>query len=103
MSQKSRNFVGPKYRAEDDKNLFSEDDVLEPLLPQDRSIGHLLVRCGVFETVGDAFKAGFNKLVPTGWDNYHINDLEITIWNPKMTAQEAIEHLAKNGVNNYGC
>lgn len=87
-----RNIIGPKYDEETDRGMFYDEDVLEPLLPGDRSLGHLLVRLGKFSSVSDAFRNGYNKPIPTGWAQYDIgkgaNRLGLTIWNPSQTREE---------------
>lgn len=89
-----RNIVGPDYRPEFERSMFYDEDIIEPLLPGDRSMGHLLVRLGKFGSVSEAFHNGWNKPIPIGWNQYDIgkgsNRLGLTIWNPSRTAVEEL-------------
>lgn len=99
------NLVGPKYQEETDRGMFYDEDVLEPLLPGDRSLGHLLVRLGKFKAVSEAFRNGWNKPIPTGWHQFDIgsgpNRLSVTIWNPSRTTEEFEKEFGLHPEDNY--
>lgn len=94
-----RNFVGEKYDPNVDRHYFLGGDVIEPLLGSDRSLGHLLVRIGLYSDVPTAFKEGWNRPIPVGWWRRPIGNLDLTIWNPRMTMEEAKEICEKARVN----
>lgn len=84
--------VGPKFDPEFDSKLFEPDQVLVPLVPEDRTMAHLLHRIGKFPSVGQAKRAGWDKPVPTGFTMLSIgrgpNQMDIEIWNPTCTLAE---------------
>jgi hypothetical protein len=86
-----RNFVGPKHDEKYDSLIFSDEPV-EKLEPGDGTIAHLLVRLGKYPSVGQAFRDGWNKRIPTGFSEFHVGKgvkrLSIYIWNPSCTQDE---------------
>lgn len=99
------NLVGRNYQEETDRGMFYDEDVLEPLLPSDRSMGHLLVRLGKFKEVSEAFRNGWNKPISTGWSQFDIGSgpsrLIVTIWNPSKTTEEFEKEFALHPEDNY--
>lgn len=87
MGAKCRNFVSDTYNPDTERGMFFNSDVVEHLLPSDRSLGHLLVRCGVYDSVAAAFKSGNNRPIPTGWFQEPIGmgerRIRLIIWNPR--------------------
>lgn len=92
MDAKCRNFVSDTYNPETERGMFFNSDVIEPLLPSDRSLGHLLVRCGVYDSVAAAFKMGYNKPIPVGWYQNPVGmgerRVRVIIWNPRRKHQD---------------
>ena len=86
------NLVGKKFDPEFDRDLFLDDDELQPLLETDTTMAHLLARLGKFQSVGEAKRNGWDRPVPTGWNEFTIgkgkNRMDIFIWNPTHTMQE---------------
>lgn len=87
------NIVGPKF-DERDSQLFNDDDYLQPLLETDKTMAHLLVRLGKFNSIGEAKRNGWDKPIPSGWNEIIIgknqNRIQIFIWNPDTTLEEYI-------------
>ncbi len=85
-------FVGPKYDEPHDRKLFEAADKLLPLLEEDRSMAHLLVRIGKFPSVKEAKRNGWAVDIPIGWAYYKIGNgkkrVDVYIWNPSCTLAE---------------
>lgn len=92
MDAKCRNFVSESYNPETERGMFFNSDVIEHLQPSDRSLGHLLVRLGVYDSVADAFKARYNKPIPVGWFQQPVGvgerRVRLIIWNPRRKHQD---------------
>ena len=91
------NFVGPKYDEPFDRDLFLDDDVLEQLPEGMTTMAQLLAHIGKFKSIGEAKKNGWDKPIPTGWNEFNIgkgkNRIDIFIWNPTTTLQEFIDQM----------
>lgn len=88
------NVVGPRFDPENDILLFTsieEDqagiipDVIH-LEESDKSMAHLLARIGKFGSVGEARRNGWDKPIPTGWNEFSVgkgkNRVDLFLWNP---------------------
>lgn len=92
--------VGPKFDPSCDHKLFTtvhEDKLgiqpdLIPLEESDKTMAHLLVRIGKFQSVKDAKRNGWDKPIPSGWNHITIgkasNRWDIFLWNPTTTLDE---------------
>ncbi len=78
-------FLGPKNERED-SNLFLGNETFFHIKPTDTTLAHLLFTCGKFPSIKEAKRNGWNKPVPSGWNEYRIgsgrNLMEVVVWNP---------------------
>lgn len=93
------NFVGPKFDAEKQRDLFLDDDVLTPF-EEHETMAHLMVRAGKFPSVSQARKNGWDKPIETNWQGITvgkgINRVDIFIFNPPFTTAE-LEEMFPDG------
>jgi hypothetical protein len=91
------NLVGQKFDPPFDRDLFLDDDEIQPILDTDTTMAHLLARIGKFSSVGEGRRNGWDRPVPTGWNHFIIgkgpNRWDIYIHNPTHTMQEWINEF----------
>ncbi len=79
-------FVGRNTEPSDIPLFFDAVDDLLEIKETETNMAHLLARISKFSSVKDAKRNGWDKPIPTGWNEFvigrGINRIDVHIWNP---------------------
>lgn len=85
-------FAGGKWCDRDFELLLNEDDEINFIDEEDKTIAHLLAKVKRFPSVKDAKRNGWDKPIPSGWSMFTIGRAakrtDLYIWNPSTELDE---------------
>jgi len=85
-------FIGPKFDEQFDRKLFEDNDELIQIQPLWTTMAHLVAHVGIFKSVSEAKKNGWDKPIPSGWSEWKFPKRffgrGLFVWNPLHTQKE---------------